>query len=321
MKGFDRRLVQTLDWNLLKVFATIVEAGGVARAAIRLGRQQPAVSLALQRLEQQLGCVLCLRGPAGFSLTDEGRRLAEMCVAMRESIRELPASLSEGSTVRGSLRMGVISNLVDRMLDAAIVAFHRDCPEVELQVTVTTWAEVINALLSGSIDVGVAPSRQQRAELQYLPLFREVHLPYCGAGHPLFGARSPGAGRLGQERFILTGADEPDELTGFRLRHGIGQSVAGVTEYLDEAKRLAVLGVGICFLPIGFAQPEVDAGRLWPLLSERGAPSMDIYVISRLDAPPNVARRLFLETATATVKEASRATPGDGSIDAVNPAH
>ena len=68
---------------------------------------------------------------------------------------------------------------------------------------------------------------------------------------------------------MLTGADEGDELTQFRLEHGLGRNIAGMSAHLEEAKRLAILGVGLCFLPEGYAQPDVDGGRLWPLLRGR----------------------------------------------------
>ena len=45
---------RNVDWNLLKTFHEIVEAGGVSRAGRALRRKQPALSLALKRLEAEL---------------------------------------------------------------------------------------------------------------------------------------------------------------------------------------------------------------------------------------------------------------------------
>ena len=50
-----------LDWNLLRTFLVIAEEQGITRAANRLLRGQPAVSLALQRLENELDCRLVER--------------------------------------------------------------------------------------------------------------------------------------------------------------------------------------------------------------------------------------------------------------------
>ena len=99
---------------------------------------------------------------------------------------------------------------------------------------------------------------------------------------------------LSKQAFVLTGADEPDTLTAYRTRHGLGLQVAGLSEHLDEAKRLATLGVGICFLPEGFAAPDVAAGRLWPLLRQAEQPSVPVFVITNRRAPSKLARQLLL---------------------------
>lgn len=80
-KPSSETIVHQLDWNLLKYIAVLAESGGLTRAAKILGRQQPAMSLALKRLEERLNARLCERGPGGFALTEEGRRLAETCIA------------------------------------------------------------------------------------------------------------------------------------------------------------------------------------------------------------------------------------------------
>jgi DNA-binding transcriptional LysR family regulator len=84
---------RNIDWNLLKVFHEIVEAGGVSRAGHVLRRKQPALSLALKRLETQLGVTLCRRGPRGFELTDEGMLVAETCQSLSSLVRNVPKRL------------------------------------------------------------------------------------------------------------------------------------------------------------------------------------------------------------------------------------
>lgn len=300
MGKIDRDLVQLLDWNLLKIFDAIVQSGGIARAAQKLGRQQPAISLALKRLEDRIQCKLCRRGPGGFMLSEEGRRLAEICQQLRDQVRNLPDTIAgTDQEVKGSLRISVISNLINPALDQLILNFNERYPLVKILVDVASWSEVIDALLRGDIDVGISPARQPRAELNYLRLFREVHVPYCGRRHRLFGARKVRPAQLAEEHFVLTGSDEPDQLSDFRLRYGIGRHVAGVSPHLEEAKRLTTLGVGLCFLPEGYAEPEVASGRLWPVLSPVGAPRMDIFVITNPNASHHPSRQLFVEETLA----------------------
>jgi len=296
VKSPRARFARQIDWNLLKVFHEIAAAGGITRAAQALSRKQPAVSLSLKRLEDRMGVKLCKRGRHGFQLTDEGRLVAETCNHLVELIRELPNRVADAAQeVTGRVRIRLISNLVNAKLDKAIARFHSKYPRVEIMVDVATWAEVVNALLQDDIDIGLAPTRFQRAELTYQLLFREVHRLYCGRSHPLYRRTVRNPAMLADQGFILTGSDEPDELTGFRLRYGLGRVVAGVSEHLEEARRLAALGIGLCFLPEGFAEEDVRLGRLWLVLARKHAPSMEIFIITNPNSPRHIARQLFVD--------------------------
>ena len=179
----------------------------------------------------------------------------------------------------------MISSLVCERFDAAIARFHDRHPRVEILIDITTWDSVAAALLRDEIDIGVAPAQTLRSDLSYDFLFDEIHGAYCGPTHPLFGKTFDDPSALSKQAFVLTGADEPDVLTAYRTRHGLGLQVAGLSEHLDEAKRLTMLGVGICFLPEGFAAPDVAAGRLWPLLHRAEQPSIPVFVITNQRAP------------------------------------
>ncbi len=286
---------RNVDWNLLKTFHEIAEAGGVSRAGRALRRKQPALSLALKRLETELGVTLCRRGPRGFELTDEGMLVAETCRSLSSLVRNVPKRLGNlTEDVHGRISIQVISSLVCERFDAAIARFHARHKKVEILIDITTWDSVAAALLRDEIDICVAPAQTLRSDLKYDFLFDEIHGAYCGKSHPLYGKRFDRPSALAGEAFVLTGADEPDILTAYRTRHGLGLHVAGLSEHLDEAKRLTTLGIGICFLPEAFAAPDVEAGRLWPLLEAADQPCMPVFVITNPRAPNKLARQLLL---------------------------
>ncbi|MBM3545127.1 MAG: LysR family transcriptional regulator [Alphaproteobacteria bacterium] len=284
-----------VDWNLLKTFHEIAEAGGVSRAGRALRRKQPALSLALKRLETELGVTLCQRGPRGFELTDEGMLVAETCRSLNSLVHNVPKRLGNlTEEVRGRISIQIISSLVCERFDAAISRFHSRHPDVEILIDITTWDSVAASLLRDEIDIGVASAQTLRSDLNYDFLFDEVHGAYCGPAHPLYGRTFHDPSALSGQAFVLTGADEPDLLTAYRTRHGLGLQVAGLSEHLDEAKRLTILGIGICFLPEAFAAPDVKAGRLWPLLRHAEQPCMPVFVITNPRAPRKLARQLLL---------------------------
>lgn len=291
-----RRFATDLDWNLLKTFHEIVLAGGISNAARIKARKQPALSMALKRLEEHLGTVLCHRGPSGFHLTHEGEMLAETCSRIFGSIANVPDRLASSTTeIRGRVRIQIISNLVDDAVDTCLRDFHQIYPAVEIFVTVSGWEVVPREVLRNAADIGMAPSHMRLQTLHYEPFFKEVYQAYCGRSHPLFGRTFMNPRDLSPYGLIHTGIDEPAELMAYRSKFGIGRTIAGLAERIEEARRLALLSVGVCFLPEAFTRSDVIAGRLHPLLETENVPSSEIYLISNPEAPPHRARDKLLD--------------------------
>jgi LysR family transcriptional regulator, transcriptional activator for bauABCD operon len=291
-----QRFARNLDWNLLRTFHEIARAGGLSQAARATSRKQPALSMALRRLEDLLGARLCQRGPGGFCLTQEGEMLAKTCDSIFGAVTRIPTSFANATAeVRGRVRIQMINNLVDRRIDRALGRFHSAYPSVEIFVNISTWEVVPRTVLRNEADIGLAPAHVRISPLRYELLFSEVYRPYCGRSHPLHGRMFADPGDLAQYPLIHTGADEPEQLTNFRNKHGIGRRIAGLSERLEEARRLTLLGTGICFLPEGLAAPDVADGGLHALLERDGAPSSEIFLISGPDAPAHRARDLLLD--------------------------
>jgi DNA-binding transcriptional LysR family regulator len=291
-----QRFARNLDWNLLRTFHEIVRADGVSEAARRTNRGQPAISMALRRLEEHTETILCRRGPGGFELTADGRLLADICEKMFGTASQIPNALDDAAVdVRGRVRIQLISNLVDESIDAAIGAFHHDHPGVEIFVSVATWDVIQRSVMRNEVEIGIAPVSLRTPGLHYEVLFQEIYRPYCGRSHPLYGATVDKPADLAEHAFILTGADEPEQQTRFRLRYGLGRHVAGLSEHLEEARRLTVLGVGLCFLPVAFVARDVADGKLHPVLQPGNDPQSNIFVISNPNAPAHHARTLALD--------------------------
>lgn len=296
-----------LDWNLLKIFHGIVEANGVTSAANILWRKQSTLSLALKRLEKHLGKKLCQRGPAGFELTDEGRILYECVSEVYSKFDRIPDSLDNvQQELRGRLRLRTISNFVSVKFDKLLMAYSTRCPLVELQIEVAPWETISLAVLRNEVDIGITAVQAKYTDLRYEFLTREVHLAYCGKRHHLYGMSVESVDALSNEPLILTGADEPDSLTYYRLRHGLGKRIAATTPNLEEAKRLAVLGLGICLLPERMAAADVRKGALWPLTPRSSGTGCDIYAISNRHAPKRLVTDIFMEGVSQKVKHGAQ---------------
>ena len=90
----DTQLFRRLDLNLFRVFREITRAKGIGAAARRLNVRQPAVSLALQRLEAHIGAPLCTRTPHGIELTAAGRVVAGLCEHLFQEVQSIPNAVA-----------------------------------------------------------------------------------------------------------------------------------------------------------------------------------------------------------------------------------
>ncbi len=293
---FNANFAAHVDWNLLRLFVDIVKAGGIGAAARRLSRQQPTISAALKRLEDHAGARLLNRGATGIELTTAGRALFLICEDMFEAARMAPHQIAQAvKRVEGLARIQVVSSVISAEFDEAIASLHRRHPSIRIEIRVSPWREVLDALERGEAELGVGYDSMVRSTLTYEPLFLETQQLYCARSHPLFGSRITKTTDLREEGFVLTGADEVETITKLRQRYRLGTVVNGLAEDIHEAMRLIMLGVGIGFLPVMAAADGVKSGRLWPLLPDDTAPSYEMYLLARLSPSRDTAAQLFLD--------------------------
>ena len=285
-----------MDWNLLRLFVDIVKAGGIGAAARRLNRQQPTISAALKRLEDHAGARLLNRGATGIELTMAGRALYLLCEDMFEAARMAPHQIAQAvKQVEGLARIQVVSSIISPEFDEAIASLHRRHPSVRIEIRVSPWREVLDALERGEAELGVSYDSGVRSTLTYESLFVETQQLYCARAHPLFGYKITQLSELREEGFVLTGADEVETLTRLRQRYRLGTVVNGFAEDIHEAMRLIRLGVGVGFLPTMAAREAVREGQLWPLLPDDSAPSYEMFLLARLAPSRDTAAQLFLD--------------------------
>jgi DNA-binding transcriptional LysR family regulator len=292
----DKNFANRVDWNLLRTFVEIVRAGGIGAAARKLRKQQPSISAALKRLEDQVGVQLLERSATGIKTTAAGTALLGLCEEMLETARMVPHQVAQATRrVEGAVRIQLISAVASPEFDEAIASFHSRNPYIHIELRVSPWRAVLDALEHGEAEIGVGYDSNVRSGLLYEPLFVERQQLYCARSHPLFGHRVERLGELKDEGFVLTGEDELDTVTRLRRRYRLGTRATGRAEDINEAIRLITLGVGVGFLPVLAAKQAVEQRRLWPLLHPDMEPTYDIFLLARSEASRDTATQLFLD--------------------------
>ncbi|MBW0147065.1 LysR family transcriptional regulator [Marinobacter arenosus] len=139
----------------LRAFVTVAREGSVSRAAERLHLTQPAVSLKLKQLQDDLGLKLFRRKPQGLVLTEDGQSLlpmAEKALAGLAAFEQSARALH--STVRGRLRIGTIVDPEFIRLGAFLNRLVARAPQLETELHQGMSGSVLEQVRSGKLDVG-----------------------------------------------------------------------------------------------------------------------------------------------------------------------
>ena len=147
------RLVN-LDIDLLRAFVTVVETGSFTRTAALLGRTQPAVSLQIRRLEDQLRSPLLDRGGKGVGLTTEGAALLPQARRLMRLNDEIISTLGDGD-LEGEVRFGAPEDIATMHLPRILGAFARQHPRIKLSVTCDYTANLLDQISRGMLDLAL----------------------------------------------------------------------------------------------------------------------------------------------------------------------
>ncbi len=293
-------LTDRLDWNLLRTFLTIVHERSLSRAAVRLHVTQPAVSLALRRLEEHLGHTLIERRGSSFRLTRIGEEVLRIATDVYGNVARLGSELdAQQDEVSGPLRLLTVSRIHSGVYDECLAAFHRQHPRVTLQVDVMRSTEIAEALAHKHAGVGLSLYRQANDKLGHLLFLRQRYAIFCGRHHRLFGRTGLGIADLLNENFVSFTSDQLGDvlapLAVFRDQHGFSGSIVATSPSLDEIRRLVFAGYGIGCLPEHIVADDVAQQRLWRLPPEEGVADIDMYLLWNPERRHTPAETAFLE--------------------------
>lgn len=294
------RFARNLDWNLLYTFMVIVQEGEMAAAAERLFVTQPAVSLALKRLEETTGVRLIERGSGKLTMTPAGEALYPEACKVYASVCRLPVAFDQApKSVSGKISIATISRVISADFDASLSDFFRNYPKTELSISVMTTEEIIRAVELGHFTLGVCDGIIPEMLIKKWLLKEDFGL-FCGKSHPLFGKKGLSLENLRGEPFItftadILGGKHMGDVTALRAKASIGQFVRGQASNVYELCRMIEIGLGIGFLPIHLASPHEQSGKLWRLPPFDEVPSADVYLIYNPATNFNPAERMFVD--------------------------
>jgi LysR family hydrogen peroxide-inducible transcriptional activator len=167
---------------------------------------QPTLSVALKKVEGQLGSALFERGASDVRITPLGERIvAQARRVLEEAVRLEEIAEATGDPLSGQLRVGIIYTIAPYLLPQLIPALNREAPKMPLFLKEDFTANLIPALKAGELDVIVIALPFGEPGLVAQPVYHEPFRVVVPASHPWASRSEVDGDELDGQNLLLLG--------------------------------------------------------------------------------------------------------------------
>ncbi|HIH2750227.1 LysR substrate-binding domain-containing protein [Burkholderia aenigmatica] len=275
-----------MDLRHLRYFLAVAEEGHFGRAAERLHIVQPALSMQIRALEEELGTPLFERSTRKVALTDAGRLLvteARHTLEQAERAKAVVQRAARGET--GVVRIGFVGNAVATgRLSDDLIAFHAAWPEVTLDLHEMAPAAQQDAILAGRLDIGYCPAFGAAFDpkLAVRTVGSWAWDVMMNDRHAFAKQRSVSVAALADEPFIFYAADGDDEGQLAILRQVLGKTPRIAHKVSSTLSVLALTGAGLGVALVPSPLSRIAAPNIVYRKLAGGVPGSELVAISRI---------------------------------------
>jgi len=259
----------------LRIFEAVAEHGSMTRAAVELNLTQPAISMQMKQIEEQVGLPLIEQVGRTLFLTEAGAELRNHAKRFNAQALELKAAMEHFRGLhRGLLRLAVVSS-ANYFLPSLIASLSAQHPGVQVNLQVSNREAVLAALADNRTDLAITGRPPESDDLVAERFLDNPLVVIASPSHPLAQTESLTLQRLSEERLVLR---EPGSGTRATIErhfseHGVDY-LPGCELNTNEAVKLAVqAGLGLGVVSAQAIELELEAGRL-AVLQVEGFPIM-----------------------------------------------
>jgi DNA-binding transcriptional LysR family regulator len=269
-----------VDWDKIRIFYNVADAGSFTRAGDNLGLSQSAVSRQISALERELKAPLFHRHARGLILTEQGDLLFRAARDMRMRLETTRARLVETSErPTGKLKITTTVGLGSLWLSQRIAEFLDLYPDMTVELLLSN--EELD-LAMREADVGLRLRRPAQPDLIQRRLFTVHFHIYASMEYIKRFGEPKTLEDLDDHRLLSFGGDQPSYLLAMHYLSTAGREgreprpYHGVVNNISALKLLVETGAGISVLPDYVADGEAKMTRI---LREVELPALDSYIV------------------------------------------
>jgi len=302
-----------MNLNELRYAVAVAQMRNFRRAAEKCFVTQPALSLAIQKLEDELGVRLFERSRTEVTLTPIGARIVEQAQRVLEEAARVPEIAKQGrDQLSGALKLGVIFTVAPYLLPELIPVLHRKAPHMPLEVEENLTANLDMLLRNGRIDVAILALPFAVPGINILPLYDEPFTVVVPKEHAWSKRSAIRTEELANEKVLMLASGHcfsNQVLEACPELYHEGREVRQGNS-LETIRNMVASGLGITVLPASAEAPRYRSPLLKVIPFKPPAPTRRIALAWR--------KSFGREKAIEALAEAIRATriPGATFIDA-----
>lgn len=288
-----------MDLMQLEMFVAMVEEGSFRKAAERVFRTQPAVSMALRKLEQEIGTPIFDRSTrSDYELTDTGEVLYDYAKQLLNLRDEAYATLKQLQSLQsGRIRIGANESTSLYLLPGLILAFREQYPKIKIEVLRQLSTRLPAELRQRNLDVAIMSFKPNDSDLEATPIMRDELALISSPGHRLAKSERVHIKDLGAESFIahnVRSSSRDSVIESFR-KHETPLNISIEIATIETIKKFVSMNLGLAFVPRMCVQEEVERGEIVLIPLQGFSYARTLWVVRRRTETHSHAASAFLQ--------------------------
>ena len=288
-----------INLEFYRVFYVVAKLGNISRASEELLISQPAVSMSIRKLEEQLGGNLFTRTKDGVVLTKEGETFYKYIKQAIEIIYNAENKYTELINLEtGSIQIGSSVAIAKRFLLPYLHQFHQTYPNIDINIETGSSLELISNLKNGSLDIIFINSHYARDDLEITKCFELNDCFAVGKKHKNLCNKKIKLEELNNYSLLLPKSNNRFFINNFFKEHNVNLKPKIEFDSYNLIYEFTKYGFGIGYLTKEYIQKEISNEELFVLNVYPKFPSRFIGLATSKDHTPNFSTKKFIEMIT-----------------------
>jgi DNA-binding transcriptional LysR family regulator len=298
----------------LEMFVAVVEEGGVRAASERVFRTQPAVSIALRKLEEEIGAPLFDRSRRyDYRLTEVGEALLKYAKQMLGLQNEAVSFLSDLCNARaGLLRIGANESASLHLFPQIAQAFLKQHARIHIELRCGRSESLLAELKDRKLDLALVSFRPQDAALEAKFISRDELVLITSPSHAFAKKTIVHIRELGKESILVMDISQPSPWHR-KIGDAFERSNTPLNLTLENApietiKKMVAIGIGVGFVPRISVREETASGGLCAIPVDGFHEERSVWLVRRKMAH-SLAAKAFAQIASAQGQRIETGSP------------